>query len=255
MNATERRNCIVQFVNANREVSFNAIKSIFPDVSDMTIRRDMEYLSQNNKIVRVFGGAKSVDYLVGYSEAVFTKRSVEQAESKIAIAKKALTLLKKDSVFFLGSGTTTGQFAKIIPNGQHFIITTGLNCAMDLSALPDVSILMLGGSVNKNSYCVNGTIANELLDKLHFDTAFLGVSGYLQGSGFTTSVAEDYTLRKKIVQHSESTVILMDSTKVGRTGINTFTFASLDEIQYVVSDDALPLEVRKEMEAGGIVVL
>ena len=68
---------------------------------------------------------------------------------------------------------------------------TGLNCAIELSSREDVSILMLGGSINKNSYCVNGSIAAEMVENMRFNIAFLGVSGYFPGKGFATSVAEN----------------------------------------------------------------
>ena len=171
------------------------------------------------------------------------------------IAQKALQLLKDDAAVFLGSGTTTAQFAKVFPNGKYFVTTTGLNCAIELSSLPNVSLMMLGGSVNKNSYCVNGTIADQMLNAMHFNIAFLGVGGYLPGKGFTTSVIEDYILRQSIVRNSDTTVILMDSGKIGQTGISTFTFARPEDIQYVVCDDAMPDTVRKEMTSAGITVL
>ena len=251
MNADERREKIVRLVNRNGEVSFAEIKAALPDVSDMTVRRDLEFLGQSNKIVRVFGGAKSVDYLVGVSEAGYAKRSIEQAE----VARNAGQLLKEDTAVFLGSGTTTAQFAKLFPNGKYFVTTTGLNCAIDLSALPDVSLMMLGGSINKNSFCVNGTIADKMIADMHFNIAFLGVGGYLPGKGFTTSVIEDYILRQTIVKNSDTTAILMDSTKFGRTGVSTFTFAAPEMIRYVISDDALPFKAREEFESHGITVL
>lgn len=255
MNAEERREKIIRLVNRSGEVSFAEIKAILPDVSDMTVRRDMEYLGQCNKIVRVFGGAKSVDYLVGASEAGYAKRSIEQAEGKAQIARKAVQLLKEDTAVFLGSGTTTAQFAKVFPNGKYFVTTTGLNCAIDLSALSNVSLMMLGGSVNKNSFCVNGTIADKMISDMHFNIAFLGVGGYLPGKGFTTSVIEDYILRQTIVKSSDTTVVLMDSKKFGRTGVSTFTFAAPELIQYVISDDELPVKAREELESHGITVL
>lgn len=255
MNAEERREKIVRLVNRSGEVSFAEIKAILPDVSDMTVRRDMEYLGQCNKIVRVFGGAKSVDYLVGASEAGYAKRSIEQAEGKAQIARKAVQLLKEDTAVFLGSGTTTAQFSKVFPNGKYFVTTTGLNCAIDLSALSNVSLMMLGGSVNKNSFCVNGTIADKMISDMHFNIAFLGVGGYLPGKGFTTSVIEDYILRQTIVKNSDTTVVLMDSKKFGRTGVSTFTFAVPELIEYVVSDDELPAKAREELESHGITVL
>lgn len=83
------------------------------------------------------------------------------------------------------------QLAKAIHNGQYRIITTGLNCAMEFSALEDASILMLGGSVNKNSYCVNGSLASQILDDMSFHIAFLDGSGFTPSRGFSTSVIEE----------------------------------------------------------------
>ena len=80
------------------------------------------------------------------------------------------------------------------------------------------------------------------------------MGGYLPGKGFTTSVIEDYILRQTIVKNSDTTAILMDSTKFGRTGVSTFTFAAPEMIRYVISDDALPFKAREEFESHGIPV-
>ena len=85
--------------------------------------------------------------------------------------------------------------------------------------------------------------------------AFLGVGGYLPGKGFTTSVIEDYILRQSIVKSRNMTVILMDSTKYGRSGISTFTFVTPDMIHYVITDDHLPDKARDELMSHGITVL
>ena len=161
--------------------------------------------------------------------------------------------MQPDSTIFLGSGTTTFQLAKLFPNARNYVITTCLNCAIELSSREDVSILMLGGSINKNSYCVNGSIAAEMVENMRFNIAFLGVSGYFPGKGFATSVAEDYVLRQKIVERSDCTVILMDSSKASSRGI--YTFAPLDAVSYVVSDGHLPQEMVEEVTASGITVL
>lgn len=221
----------------------------------MTIRRDMEFLGQNNKIVRVFGGAKSVNSLLSASEAVYAKRSIEQTESKEQIARKALQLIPQDSAVFIGSGTTTAQLSRIFPHGQYFITTTGLNCAIELSGLPDISLMILGGTVNKNSFSVNGSIADKMLSSMHFNVAFLGVRGYIPGRGFTTSVAEDFVLRQTIVKNSDCAVILMDSTKFACNVGNTFTFAPPESIHYVISDDKLSPEAKAELESHGTTVL
>lgn len=193
---------------------------------------------------------------------IVSRREVFRCVSKLLIvqngleiAQKAVALLQEDTAVFVGSGTTTAQFARVFPNGKYFVTTTGLNCAMEFSALPDISLMMLGGSVNKNSFCVNGTIADKMIGDMHFNIAFLGVGGYLPGKGFTTSVIEDYILRQSIVKNSNMTAILMDSTKYGRSGVSTFTFATPEMIHYVITDDKLPDKAREELMSHGITVL
>lgn len=253
MNAQERRERILNYINLKREVSFSSIRELYPDVSEMTIRRDLDALSQGNKIIRVLGGARSVDSLLLTSEDAYIKRSQTQAESKAIIAEKALKLLRPDSTVFLGSGTTTYQLAKRIPNDTYYVVTTCFNCAIELSSREDVSLIMLGGSVNKNSYCVNGSIAAEMIENMRFNIAFLGVSGYFPGKGFATSVAEDYVLRQKIVERSDCTVIMMDSTKAAPKGM--YTFAPFETVDYVISDGKLPREVLEELAVYEITVL
>ena len=93
MNANDRREQILDFVNKNHDVSFAAIRELLPEVSEMTIRRDLECLSKDNKIIRVLGGAKSVGSLMITSEDAYVKRSNVQAKSKVIIAQKALKLI------------------------------------------------------------------------------------------------------------------------------------------------------------------
>ena len=181
------------------------------------------------------------------------KRNLSNVDSKIRIAQKALALLHPDTSVFLGSGSTIMQLAKIFPNGKYFVTTDGLNSAMELSSLSEVSILMLGGTVNKNSYCVNGSMATQQLHNMNFNIAFLGVSGFDPETGFYTSVAEDYLLRRQIIARSEKTAILFDSSKVEQKGI--YSFARVEDIDYVVSDDELAPELIKALSTGGVVVL
>lgn len=253
MNASERQRQIVEYVNDNSEVSFADIKELFPDYSEMTIRRDIDALSKRNQIIRVFGGVKSIGCLIRSSEDEYMKRNLSNVGSKIRIAQKALALLQPDTSVFLGSGSTIMQLAKIFPNGKYFVTTDGLNSAMELSSLGEVSILMLGGSVNKNSYCVNGSIATQQLHNMNFNIAFLGASGVDLDSGFYTSVAEDYLLRRQIVARSEKTAILFDSSKVGQKGI--YSFAKAEDVDYVISDDELSPEMVAAFSANGVAVL
>ena len=107
-----RRDAIVQLINDKGTVSFAQIKKEFPNVSEMTLRTDLKTLDEEKKILRVHGGAKSVQVIIG-TDDFLNRKSVRNITEKQEIAKKALTLLKPDTTFFLDSGSTaTGNWSK-----------------------------------------------------------------------------------------------------------------------------------------------
>ena len=119
MNADARREIIQEFVDQNHDVSFARIRDLFPNVSEMTIRRDLEHLSQSHKIIRVLGGARSVGSLLTTSEDAYTKRSLTHADGKKLIAQKARELVQPDSTIFLGSGIVLADFKS---KGGQFLL-------------------------------------------------------------------------------------------------------------------------------------
>ena len=127
-----RRDAIVQLINENGTVSFAQIKKAFPNVSEMTLRTDLKILDEEKKILRVHGGAKSVQVIIG-TDDFLNRKSVRNIPEKQEIAKKALALLHPDTTFFLDSGSTATVLARQIPDQSYLIYTTGLSCATELA--------------------------------------------------------------------------------------------------------------------------
>ena len=119
----QRRDAITQLVNDRGTVSFAQIKEAFPNVSEMTLRTDLKYLDDARKILRIHGGAKSVDVVIG-TDDYLNRKSVRNIREKQTIAEKALNLLRQDTIFYLDSGSTTSMFARHIPDQSCLIYTT-----------------------------------------------------------------------------------------------------------------------------------
>ena len=121
MDAMEtRRNQITELVNQNEYVRFSQIKECFPDVSEMTLRTDLKVLDQEKKIVRIHGGAKSVQMVIG-TDDYLTKRAIRNLTEKEEIAKKAVKILEPNTAVFLDSGSTTTEMARCFPNQSNLI--------------------------------------------------------------------------------------------------------------------------------------
>ena len=122
----ERRNAIVNFVNEKGNVTFSQLKVAFPDVSEMTLRTDLKTLDGENRIVRVHGGAKSVEIVLG-TDDLLGRRSVRNVEAKQEIVKKALEYIRPNTTVFLDSGSTTTMLAENWPDQPNFIFTNNFS--------------------------------------------------------------------------------------------------------------------------------
>ena len=130
----QRRSEIVAFVNERESVTFAQLKERFPSVSEMTLRTDLKVLDQNRQLVRIHGGAKSIDQVVG-NDDVLKKRFVRNTEAKRVIAKKALAFVEANRTIFFDSGSTTTMLAHILKDQPDMFFTSGLTCAIEMARL------------------------------------------------------------------------------------------------------------------------
>ena len=247
----ERRNKIVEFINKEGAISFAKLKTAFPDVSEMTLRNDLKSLDEANLIVRIHGGAKSVERVIG-TDDLFYKRSSRNMDKKHQIAEKAVTFLREGTSVYLDSGSTATELARTFPDGSYLVFTTGLTCALELAQLSKTKTHMIGGNLNSASLSVTGVSCFERLERLKFNIAFLGVTGYTHEDGFNCGADDESWLKRSVIKRAEKTVLLMDSSKIGIE--NIFVFATLKDIDAIISDDELDVDLVKYFKSAGIEV-
>ena len=114
----QRRNEIVEFVNENQTVTFTQLKEKFPSVSEMTLRTDLKYLDQAKRIIRIYGGAKSMDVVSG-NDDVLKLRYGRNVNEKKEIAQKALSFVEPAKTIFVDSGSTTTMLAHVLNNQNN----------------------------------------------------------------------------------------------------------------------------------------
>lgn len=247
-----RRNAIVELINEKGNVSFAQIKAAFPNVSEMTLRTDLRVLDEAKRILRIHGGAKSVQVIIG-TDDFLNRKSVLNIPEKQQIAEKALTLLRKDTTVFLDSGSTATMFARRFPDQSNLIYTTGLSCATELAGLSEPTVMLPGGRLNRYSQSVFGFSAIKELERVNFDQAFLGITGYYPSAGFTCGISDEAFLKQTAIRQSEQVILLMDSSKIGVKC--SFGVCGFEDIDVVVSDGKLPEEFLAECRRYGIRVL
>nr|WP_297177623.1 DeoR/GlpR family DNA-binding transcription regulator [uncultured Agathobaculum sp.] len=248
----ERREKIVELVNRLGTVSFAQLKAAFPDVSEMTLRTDLKALDEERRLVRVHGGAKSVEVVVGTDDFLL-RRALRCAPEKAQIAQKTLALLRPDMTLYLDSGSTTTALARLIPDERFQIFTSSLSCANELLRLTRARVFLPGGFVNRYSQSLCGIEAVRTVGRINFDLALIGTTSFSDKTGFSCGMEEEAQLKRAVIAQAERSFVLMDAGKVGLT--STFSFATLDEVDGIVSDDGLPAELAAACRACGKQVL
>lgn len=245
----QRRNAIVDFVNEKGNITFAQLEKKFPEVSQMTLRTDLKYLDEIKKIVRIHGGAKSVEVVLGTDDYI-GRRAVRNVEEKENVVEKAVSLIKPNTTIFMDSGSTTTALAKIWPDQPNFIFTSSMTCAMELSKLKSPTVFVIGGELNKFSMSVCGVSAIEQIKAVNFDLAFLGVTSYSSDVGFSCEVLMESYLKQAVLQRSGERIVLMDSFKTDKK--STFHICRLEEVSMVISDPGISKEFREECERVGV---
>ena len=248
----ERREKIVELVNRLGTVSFAQLKAAFPDVSEMTLRTDLKALDEERRLVRVHGGAKSVEVVVGTDDFLL-RRALRCAPEKAQIAQKTLALLRQDMTIYLDSGSTTTALARLIPDERFQIFTSSLSCANELLRLTRARVFLPGGFVNRYSQSLCGIEAVRTVGRINFDLALIGTTSFSDKTGFSCGMEEEAQLKRAVSAQAEQSYVLMDTGKVGLT--STFSFATLDEVDGIVSDDGLPTALADACRARGKQVL
>lgn len=236
---------IHDMLRENGEVEISHLSRFF-DVTEMTIRRDLDQLVRVGKAVRSHGGAM----LAASPIQTELAQTVAYQESKLAIARKALGFIKEGATVFFDSGSTVHMLAQCVPASAHITaLTNGIAIATELVNRFFVSVIMIGGELKGDSLACRGPAAEDALDRFRVDLAFLSVSAVgRHGELFTGSVAEA-GFKRKILASAQQCVVLADSSKIGRQSL--CRFADARETQAMITDDGLKAEQLAMLEQIG----
>lgn len=250
----KRRNRIRLIIEEKGEVQLQRLKESFPEVSMMTLRRDLDSLEKEGHVIRTHGGAVSVKKLAGGGEEnPYDTRAVENVEAKLKIAEKAVRLVEKGRSLYLDSGSTIMCLARILPDEQFTILTSGLNIALEILKRSKPSVMTVGGLVNRNTLSMSGPGAMNLLETFNIDLALMAASGFSVDRGFTVANVYEGQLKRKVVKQAKKVIVLIDSSKINKD--LPFTYAGLDDIDALVCEKPLPKEAEAAVKKFNIQIL
>lgn len=238
MLASERRNKIVKLLSREGSVTVTELSELFR-VVPITIRRDLEVLEQQGKLIRTHGGAV-------ISSEPFVLRTLTDKESlnheiKVRIGQMAATLVNDGETIFLDGGSTCIEVAralKVSKEKRVTVVTNGLKVAMELSPCLNITTILVGGVCAHHNYEAMGLETVEGLKRLRAHKYFMGIDAIVPGYGLSDGDPHQVPLKLARVASSQEVIGVCDKSKLGKIAVSHLGPISL--LSRLVMDSPVP---------------
>ena len=251
-NTVERRKNIINLLSEEGQVIVTDLSNRF-HVSEVTIRNDLEQLEQKNLLIRARGGAMIVEPGVSFDKRISDKNKLNYKE-KAKIGKKTVELINENDTIILDSGTTTMEVARNLENMKELtVITNALNIANQLINFQNITVIIPGGYLRKNSQSLVGPLAEKSFRNFYVDKVFMGVDGFDTTKGIYTPNIEEGHLNNIMIEIAKEVILVADSSKFKRRSL-TF-ICPVNKISKVVTDEGISTEDKRRLEDEGVEVI
>lgn len=206
------------------------------EVSEATIRRDLDRMAEEGVLVRTHGGAILNRHL--QLEQEYKKRAQRNVAEKSEIGRLASKLIQDGDIVFINSGTTTTQLIRQIePNANITVVTNNLSAALDIAdAGPE--LILLGGTFQPKSNSVAGRFSINNLNQIYANQSFIGVDGISLTHGYTVPSSAEAEIVKSMIERTKGPVtVIADHSKW--EAVSNFEIAKFDRIQRLITDETL----------------
>ncbi len=247
-----RRKEILAQINEKGRVFVQELSALL-DVSEVTIRNDLEHLEKKSLVLRTRGGAIKLETGAGFDPKICEKSKINHTE-KARIGREAVRLINEQDTLIIDSGTTTVELVKNLTTFQELtIITNALNIANLVLPRNNINLIIPGGYMRKNTLSLIGSIAEKSFLNFHVDKLFLGINGFDTKKGIFTPNIEEARLNQVMIEVAKEVIILADSSKFGKKSLAFI--CPPKEIDIVVTDEGIPADDKKRLEDAGVKVI
>jgi DeoR family deoxyribose operon repressor len=250
----ERREKIIAFLKANNVLSVKALSGML-QVSTMTIRRDLEYLAEQN-IVRFYHGGvvfnpQFLEKETNPNDYFLPRQTMLHKEEKTRIAKKATELLLPQETIMLDSGTSIYYLAKELPaNHSLTVISWSLNVIEELIRKPQHKILVQGGIYHQETQMFENTQGQDTIKNSRASKAFISAGGFHINLGITTPFHYEVETKRTAIKYSMTSVLLIDSSKFGK--VCSAHMTDIGGFRTIITDSGISPEYEDHIRAAGL---
>ncbi|PZQ97164.1 MAG: alkaline phosphatase [Cereibacter sphaeroides] len=246
-----RRRRILEWIQEEGAARVRELAVAF-QVSEATIRQDLERLESDGYVTREHGGAflNSIPAQVG----TMTLHHQDNMEKKRKIGALAASLVSDGETLILDAGTTTTEVATRLVNRRNLtIITNALNIAVILGAVPGFAVHMPGGQFKAPTLSLSGDKSVEYFRNIFAGKLFLATAGVALDAGLTYPSFADLQLKEAMIKAASHVYLVADSTKINKSSFTRL--GALEVVHSFITDDGISDADAREFERRGIEVL
>lgn len=248
MFAIERQQRIVELLRLNGAVSVSKLSGEF-QVAEETVRRDLEKLEKQEKLLRTHGGAVPIDD--NKHEPSIEKRKKINVEGKQRVARAAAELIYPGDTIFLDASTTTFFIARELKKMQNItVVTNSVQTILELSGSSNIKVIGTGGSVGENQSFVGSLAEMSVREKYFANKMFFSSRGVTSEAGILDSNEQECTMKKCMMENAQQKIYVCETTKVGRVGFAKL--ANFEDIDYIVTDADINDDWKKRLEEANV---
>lgn len=210
----ERQEQILEYINTAQKANTNELAEKFK-VSKVTIRRDIDALAAEGRIVKTHGGAiaitKSLRTEIPYAFKVEYNQS-----AKKRIGSAAASCIEDGDIIILDSGSTTLEIAKNIVQKNITVVTDDIKIAMELSCKENITVIVCGGTLSDPVYTLTGNIAVDFFSRLHVNKTFLGCDAVDLEFGISNRTYEEVDIKSAMIRAADEIIMVTDDSKLDK---------------------------------------
>ena len=242
----ERRNKLLELIRVRRFASLPELAEML-NVSESTVRRDLEYLEKKGTARRTHGGV----FYTGTSPKMphFDLQQPAEWDKKRSIAVAAQRLIEEDDTILLDGGSTTYELARLLVGRPLHIVTTSLPVA-NLFASDGISdLVLIGGNICPRSGVARGPYADKMLSNVRVRKTILSVAGICDDGCFNNDLMLVET-EKTMMRAASEVIVVADSTKFGRQSLTHL--CQLNAVNHLVVDDGITDQWREKLRTADV---
>ncbi|MDF2725963.1 MAG: DeoR/GlpR transcriptional regulator [Paenibacillus sp.] len=248
MLAVSRRQRILELLDAKQIVVVSELSKEL-QVTEETVRKDLQKLEKEGALRRIHGGAVPADASLS-GELPFELRKTQHVREKQAIAAEAVKLIGEGSVIALDTSSTSLHIAYLLQNRRHLtVITNSFHVVDALKTNSHIRLISTGGHFRTESLSFSGEIAERALEQYGIDQAFVSTRGVTLDRGLLEPHEQEARMKKKLIERVRQVVLLCDGSKFGQSAL--YPIATLERVDTLITDSGAPPAYLRYMEQMG----